>query len=122
MPPLFLPESQDAPTSTNLAFRHHRVQQVLEPEAPEHFSPHAIRDTVDDFGPVLGGINVHAKRPLADLAAGSLFEVLPAHRPSPTPVSLLYLHRRQLSLRVRVFIDWLVREFAKHPEVSVTEQ
>jgi hypothetical protein len=26
----------------------------------------AIRNTVDDFGPVLGGINVHAKRSLAE--------------------------------------------------------
>src|ERR1700719_1866814 len=56
----------------------------------------------------------------ADLAAGTLVEILPQHRPSPTPVSLLYPHRRQLSLRVRVFIDWLAREFAKHPEVSIT--
>ena len=55
----------------------------------------------------------------ADLAAGTLVEILPQHRPSPTPVSLLYPHRRQLSLRVRVFIDWLAREFARHPEVSI---
>jgi len=70
----------------------------------------------------LGLIQVPHYHVAADLAAGSLLEVLPACRPSPTPVSLLYPHRRQLSLRVRVFIDWLAREFAKHPEVSVTEQ
>jgi DNA-binding transcriptional LysR family regulator len=70
----------------------------------------------------LGLIQVPHYHVAADLAAGSLFEVLPAYRPSPTPVSLLYAHRRQLSLRVRVFIDWLAREFAKHPEVSLTEQ
>jgi DNA-binding transcriptional LysR family regulator len=69
----------------------------------------------------LGLIQVPHYHVAADLAAGSLFEVLPACRPSPSPVSLLYPHRRQLSLRVRVFIDWLAREFAKHPEVSVTE-
>ena len=68
----------------------------------------------------LGLIQVPYYHVAADLSAGSLIEVLEQHRPSPTPVSLLYPHRRQLSLRVRVFIEWLVREFAKHPEVSIT--
>ena len=68
----------------------------------------------------LGLIQVPQYHVAEDLATGRLVEVLPQHRPSPTPVSLLYPHRRQLSLRVRVFIDWLAREFAKHPEVSVT--
>jgi DNA-binding transcriptional LysR family regulator len=68
----------------------------------------------------LGLIQVPYYHVAADLAAGTLAEILPQHRPSPTPVSLLYPHRRQLSLRVRVFIDWLAREFAKHPEVSIT--
>ena len=68
----------------------------------------------------LGLIQVPYYHVAADLAAGTLVEILPQHRPSPTPVSLLYPHRRQLSLRVRVFIDWLAREFAKHPEVSIT--
>ena len=67
----------------------------------------------------LGLIQVPHYHVLTDLAAGSLIEILPQHRPSSTPVSLLYPHRRQLPLRVRVFIDWLAREFAKHPEVSI---
>lgn len=46
-----------------------------------------------------------------DLAQGRLVEVLAGNRPTPTPVSLLYPHNRQLSPRVRVFIDWLVRIF-----------
>nr|WP_245611742.1 LysR substrate-binding domain-containing protein [Nevskia soli] len=54
----------------------------------------------------------------ADLAAGTLVAVLPQWPPSATPVSLLYPHRRQLSPRVRVFIDWIAREFARH-EVGV---
>jgi DNA-binding transcriptional LysR family regulator len=44
---------------------------------------------------------------------GRLIEVLADHRPSPTPVSLLYPHNRQLSPRVRVFIDWVTKEFGK---------
>ncbi len=44
---------------------------------------------------------------------GTLIEVLADYRPSPTPVSLLYPHNRQLSPRVRVFIDWVTKEFGK---------
>ena len=43
-----------------------------------------------------------------DLAKGTLVEVLPEHPPSPLPVSVLYPKSRQLSPRVRAFIDWLV--------------
>lgn len=49
----------------------------------------------------------------ADLARGTLVEVLPQHPPAPSPVSLLYPRNRQLSPRVRVFIDWLVETFAE---------
>jgi DNA-binding transcriptional LysR family regulator len=41
------------------------------------------------------------------LAAGQLVEVLPAWRPAPLPVSIIYSHNRHLSPRVRVFVDWL---------------
>ncbi|HVY15392.1 MAG TPA: LysR family transcriptional regulator [Rhodopila sp.] len=49
-----------------------------------------------------------------DLAEGTLVECLPDTPPSPTPVYVLYPRNRQLSLRVRVFIDWVVREYARH--------
>ena len=42
-----------------------------------------------------------------------LIEILADCRPSLTPVSLLYPHNRQLSPRVRVFIDWVTKEFGK---------
>lgn len=45
------------------------------------------------------------------LAAGELVEVLSATPPSPTPVHVLYPRNRQLSPRVRVFIDWVARAF-----------
>jgi DNA-binding transcriptional LysR family regulator len=47
------------------------------------------------------------------LAGGALVEVLPAYPPTPSPVSLLYPRSRQLSPRVRVFIDWMARVFAQ---------
>lgn len=50
------------------------------------------------------------------LAMGELVEVLAPFPPSPTPVSLLYPRNRQLSPRVRVFIDWIVGIFAAQRE------
>jgi DNA-binding transcriptional LysR family regulator len=48
-----------------------------------------------------------------DLASGALVEVLPDHPPSPTPLSALYPQNRQLTLRLRVFLDWISRIFAE---------
>jgi DNA-binding transcriptional LysR family regulator len=48
-----------------------------------------------------------------DLRRGSLVTVLTDYPPAPSPVSLLYPRNRQLSPRVRVFIDWLVREMQR---------
>ena len=46
-----------------------------------------------------------------DLESGTLVEVLPQHPPPGTPLSVLYPQNRQLSPRVRVFIDWAVEIF-----------
>ncbi len=43
-----------------------------------------------------------------DLATGKLVEVLADWPPAPTPISVLYPTNRQLSPRVRVFVDWLI--------------
>ncbi|OQM73925.1 LysR substrate-binding domain-containing protein [Manganibacter manganicus] len=43
-----------------------------------------------------------------DLASGALVEVLADFAPTPTPLSVLYPSNRQLSPRVRVFVDWLI--------------
>jgi DNA-binding transcriptional LysR family regulator len=61
----------------------------------------------------LGLIQVPHYHIAADLEAGILVKVLAGYPPPPTPVSLLYPHSRQLSPRVRVFIDWLTRELAR---------
>jgi DNA-binding transcriptional LysR family regulator len=60
----------------------------------------------------LGLIQVPRYHVQADFDAGTLVSVLPDSPPSPTPVSLLYPHSRQLSPRVRVFIDWVTQELA----------
>lgn len=52
-------------------------------------------------------------RVAGELAAGTLVEVLPQNPPTPSPVSLLYPRNRQLSPRVRVFLDWLTCAFTR---------
>jgi LysR family transcriptional regulator, regulator for bpeEF and oprC len=41
------------------------------------------------------------------IASGALEEVMPDLRPAPLPVSVVYAHNRQMSPRVRAFVDWV---------------
>ncbi len=59
----------------------------------------------------LGIIQVPRYHVEKEMAAGELVELLPESPPSPTPVSLLYPRNRQLSPRVRVFLDWVQKQF-----------
>ena len=61
----------------------------------------------------LGLVQVPRFHAEADLARGTLIQVLPDCPPPAAPVSLLYPRNRQLSPRVRVFIDWLMRAFGR---------
>ncbi len=49
------------------------------------------------------------------LLAGQLVEVLPAYRPAPTPLSVVYPHNRHLSSKVKVFIEWLSATLRAYP-------
>jgi DNA-binding transcriptional LysR family regulator len=49
------------------------------------------------------------------LQSGSLIEVLTRFVPPPLPVTVLYPHARQLSPRVRVFVDWVADAFSSAP-------
>jgi DNA-binding transcriptional LysR family regulator len=60
----------------------------------------------------------HAER---YLASGELVQILKDYPLTDTPVSLLYPRNRQLSPRVRVFIDWLVKIFAEHRRAADSE-
>ncbi|MGY0794082.1 LysR family transcriptional regulator [Azospirillum argentinense] len=55
----------------------------------------------------LGLVQAPRYRFAGDLASGTLVEVLADFPPTPTPLSVLYPSNRQLSPRVRVFVDWL---------------
>ena len=66
----------------------------------------------------LGLVQAPRYRFADDLASGALVEVLADHPPTPTPLSVLYPSSRQLSPRVRVFVDWLVATLG--PRCSAT--
>ncbi|ATF95037.1 LysR family transcriptional regulator [Cedecea neteri] len=55
----------------------------------------------------LGIIQVPRVGVKAQLKEGSLVEILPQYRAEPMPISLLYPHRRNLSRRVHLFMEWL---------------
>lgn len=52
---------------------------------------------------------------LEQLERGELVEVLPAHRPSALTISAVYPQNRQLSPKVRLFIDWVLGLFEQCP-------
>lgn len=49
------------------------------------------------------------------LKSGELREVLSEWTPPPLPISVVYLHNRHLSAKVRVFVDWVSELFEKCP-------
>jgi len=59
----------------------------------------------------LGLIQVPRYRVEAELACGALVEVLAEFPPTPLPVYILYSHKRQVSPRLRVFIDWVAERY-----------
>lgn len=61
----------------------------------------------------LGIIQVPHYGVAADLAQGLLVHILPQYPAGSLQVSVLYPQNRQLSPRVRVFIDWMIKEFAR---------
>lgn len=56
-----------------------------------------------------------------DLHRGSLVAVLSDVPPPAVPVSILYPQSRQLSQRVRVFIDWMAQQFSDGLQTSRTQ-
>ncbi|MFW7267761.1 LysR family transcriptional regulator [Gluconacetobacter sp. Hr-1-5] len=62
----------------------------------------------------LGLIQVPRYAVEQELAQGTLVDCLPDTPPSASPVHVLYPRNRQLSLRVRVFIDWVAGQYARY--------
>lgn len=59
----------------------------------------------------LGIIQIPKSSAERGISEGVLVEVLPAYRPIPMPINLLFPHRRHLPKRVRVFADWVLEVF-----------
>jgi LysR family transcriptional regulator for bpeEF and oprC len=58
----------------------------------------------------------------AHLQSGALREVLPQWRPSPMPISVVYLQNRHLSPKVRAFVDWAAELFGRCPILGGCDQ
>lgn len=61
----------------------------------------------------LGIVQVPRYRISKEIQNGELIEILPKYPPPPMPVSVLYPSNKHLSLRTRVFIDWLSSRFTE---------
>ena len=48
--------------------------------------------------------------------AGQLVEILPKVKAEPMPLSLIYAHRRNLSKRLQIFMEWLAEILRPHLE------
>ncbi|WP_149193079.1 LysR family transcriptional regulator [Luteimonas suaedae] len=64
----------------------------------------------------LGLIQVPVAGVRHHIASGRLVEVLPQYAAEPMPVSLLYAHRRNLSVRVQAFMAWIEEIIRPHVE------
>jgi DNA-binding transcriptional LysR family regulator len=69
-------------------------------------------DTTADLARLgFGLIQAPRYRFASELVSGALVEVLPDNPPSPTALSALIAQNRQLSPRLRVFLDWIAGIF-----------
>ncbi|MCF6114261.1 LysR family transcriptional regulator [Mesorhizobium muleiense] len=66
----------------------------------------------------LGLIQIPAYDVRHHLEAGRLSEVLRNWRAAPMPITLLYPHRRHLSRRLKVFVDWIEKLLASETLTS----
>ena len=76
-----------------------------------HMAVNAAESYVSAAREGLGIIQIPRYHAATDLRTETLIEILAAYPPVPSPVSLLYPQNRQMSPRVRVFIDWLTDVF-----------
>lgn len=81
--------------------------QIVTRRLPTSFVTTGAETMVDAARLGLGLVQVPRYHVTADIAAGRLIEVLTHYAPAPSPVVALYPRNRQLSPRLRVFLDWL---------------
>ena len=86
--------------------------RMVRVELPAPLSVTGTESFLDGVRQGLGLAQLPAFHVAEDLAAGRLERILPDYPLAGGPVSILYPRNRQLSPRVRVFIDWVVLQFA----------
>jgi LysR family transcriptional regulator for bpeEF and oprC len=60
---------------------------------------------------------------VADLIKqGALREILSEYNIPSTPLSVVYPHRRNLSSRLRAFVDWVSEIAQKNPDLRITQE
>ncbi|QPM92185.1 LysR family transcriptional regulator [Pseudooceanicola algae] len=108
----FLSTSTGAPLDLAFTFNGKEVTRAL----PASLTTTGAETMVEAARRGLGLVQVPRYHLGADIAAGRLVEVLADHAPAPSPIVALYPRDRQLSPRLRVFIDWLADQpFGSQP-------
>jgi DNA-binding transcriptional LysR family regulator len=87
-------------------------QGVTRIDMPSRFSVTGTESFLDGVRRGLGLAQMPLFHVQRDLAEGHLQRILPDHPVPSVPVSVLYPRNRQLSPRVRVFIDWVAQRFS----------
>lgn len=95
-------------TGRHFAFEFQRGNELLRHTLPGPLAVNNADAYVAAGEAGLGLIQVPYYHVATQLKAGSLVEVLASWRPPSLPLTALYPAQRQLSRRVRVFVDWLV--------------
>ena len=88
------------------------TQGLMRIDVPAPFSVTGTESYLDGVRLGLGLAQMPVFHVERDLAEGRLRRILPEHKVPSAPVSVLYPRSRQLSPRVRVFIDWIVQQFS----------
>lgn len=96
-------------TGQSLPLEFTRGDEVIEVMLPARLLVSGAETSVAAALQGFGLVQAPRYRFVDDLANGRLIEVLTDFPPTPTPLSVLYPSNRQLSPRVRVFVDWLVK-------------
>ena len=88
------------------------TQGLMRIEVPAPFSVTGTESYLDGVRLGLGLAQMPVFHVERDIAEGRLQRILPEHPVPAGPVAVLYPRSRQLSPRVRVFIDWIVQRFS----------
>jgi DNA-binding transcriptional LysR family regulator len=99
----------DMPSIAPLAF--HAGGRTREMTLPAVITVTGAETNVASACAGLGIIQVPRYRIATEIESGALVEILADTPPPPIPVHALYSHTRQLSPRLRVFLDWMTQQY-----------